>query len=444
MGDLRPGGGRLLLSYTPQGQGVGRAPQTESTWGSVAAEDATRAENTVLNPIALSIPGFFVLIGAELLWAWRAGRLSGPRPVYRAVDAITDLGCGVASQATGLLLSAVVFGGGYSLVYAQARLWTLPDSALVWVGTVIAVDLVYYLWHRASHRSQLLWAAHVVHHQSEDYNLAVALRQAIFTPLTSLPFYLPFAFLGVSPLVLLTCSALNTLYQFWIHTRLLGRLGPVEWVMNTPSHHRVHHGINPRYIDRNHAGVFIVWDRMFGTFTPETEEPIYGLVEGHSSADAIDANLAPLRKLGALLRQRPARDWAWTVFGPPEWRPVAEGGPLRIPEPAPALRWDPPTPPWLQVYAGSWLLACSAALTWVLFTVAELSPARQAVAAGLMVWAITGWGGLIDGRRRALALEIARLLLSPALAAWVDGRAGLAVLVLSLGSAGLMALGRRR
>jgi len=396
----------------------------------------------VLNPIALSIPAFFLLIGAELVWAWRAGRLRGERPIYRPVDAITDLSCGISSQVTGLLLAAVVFAGVYTLAWSELRLLTLPDSLPVWLGTFVLVDLVYYLWHRASHRVNLLWAAHIVHHQSEDYNLAVALRQAFFTPLTTLPFYIPIALLGVSPLVFLTTVALNTVYQFWIHTRLVGRLGPVEWVMNTPSHHRVHHGINPEYIDRNHAGVFIVWDRLFGTFTPEGQEPVYGTVQGHHGANAIAANLQPVADLFRLAARRGGLDAVKTLIGPPEWRPASEGGPQPVPVPNPGLRWDPHPPTPIVVYSGVWMLLASLALTIVLFAQADLPLAHQGALAFLLLWTVGAWGGLLDERPWAVRAEALRLLVLPMLLIGVDPRLAAVGAVLSLGSG--LALWRAR
>ena len=175
----------------------------------------------MLNPIALAIPGFIVLIAVELFVAWRRGLLAGPRPVYRVVDAQADLACGVLSQVTGIWLA----GGAHAaiLVAAYEAGHLLPLSASspwVWAFAFVAVDFAYYWWHRASHRVNALWAAHVVHHQSEDFNLAVALRQSVLTPLTSVPFYVPLSLLGVPPIVTLTCGARNTLYQFWFHTRL--------------------------------------------------------------------------------------------------------------------------------------------------------------------------------------------------------------------------------
>ena len=140
-------------------------------------------------------------------------------------------------------------------------------------------DFLYYWFHRLSHEINAFWAAHVVHHQSEEYNLAVALRQGTFQGVFSWVFYLPLAVLGFPPLVFLTVSSIDTLYQFWIHTRVIGRLGPLEWVLNTPSNHRVHHAKNPQYIDKNCGGALIIWDRMFGTYAAEVEPPVFGVLE---------------------------------------------------------------------------------------------------------------------------------------------------------------------
>ncbi len=214
-----------------------------------------------LNLIALSIPVFFALIGVELLVA----RLTGEK-LYRYNDAINDLSCGILQQVLGVFVKVIVFGG-YVFVYEAGHLLELSaTSAGVWVLCFLGVDFFYYWFHRVSHEWSLPWGAHVVHHQSEEFNLAVALRQGAFQPLFSWFFYLPLALVGFPPLMFLTCSSLNTLYQFWIHTRAIGRLGPLEWVLNTPSHHRVHHGSDEKYLDRNYAGVLIVWDRLFGSF----------------------------------------------------------------------------------------------------------------------------------------------------------------------------------
>jgi sterol desaturase/sphingolipid hydroxylase (fatty acid hydroxylase superfamily) len=385
------------------------------------------------DPIAWSIPAFVAVMVAELAWSWRLGRLSGPRPTWRPIDALTDLGCGVFSQITGLVLGGVLFAGSYTWLYRTFALADLGTSLTTWLATFVVVDLLYYWWHRASHRVNLLWAAHVVHHQSEDFNLAVALRQGVFTPVTSLPFYAVLAIIGVPPVVFLTCSALNTVGQFWFHTRLIDRLGPLEWVLNTPSHHRVHHGINPGVIDRNHAGIFIVWDRLFGTFTPETSEPMYGVVTAHRTASVLRANLDPLADLVRLAARCRGLDRLRVWFAPPEWRPAHLGGPITIPEPSPTLRWQPDAPTALIVYATVGLVATSVALPILLLTPLPLP--QRAAAAALILWTVAGWGALLDGAPGARAAEWARLAAAPAVAWWLHPGVGLAATVVSAVSA---------
>src|ERR1700722_8367252 len=222
--------------------------------------------------IALAVPFFFVLIGAELAFA-RAKK----RSVYRVGDALGDLGCGMFQQVLLLFLAGASLAL-YTWVFEPHRLVTWSSAAVPWVIALVGVDFLYYWWHRLSHEVNVLWVAHVVHHQSEDYNLAVALRQAILTSFTAVPFYLPLAFLGVPPLVFASANAISTLYQFWIHTELVGKLGWFEGWLNTPSHHRVHHAVTPQYLDRNYGAILIVWDRLFGTFIREEEAPVYGIV----------------------------------------------------------------------------------------------------------------------------------------------------------------------
>ncbi len=244
------------------------------------------------NYIALAVPFFFLLIGIELWVARRRGRR-----VYRFADAITDLGCGVTQQIVVLFVNGFLFAG-YLWMYRHARVVDLGRHPVVaWAVALVGVDFIYYWWHRTSHRVNLLWAAHAVHHQSEDYNLAVALRQAVLTPFTSLPFSLPLAMVGVPPLAYIAADSLSTLYQFWIHTELVGRLGPLEKVLNTPSHHRVHHARNPEYIDRNYGAILILWDRLFGTFAPERARPIYGITKPFRSFNAMWAQLQPVADL---------------------------------------------------------------------------------------------------------------------------------------------------
>lgn len=381
----------------------------------------------MVNPIALAVP--FLLLGviAEAGIGRAVGRVGAaaraagdPRPLYRLPDALGDLGCGVLSQATGLYLSAGVQAGAYTLAWAALHgPGPAPATPLAgWIAAFIAVDLCYYWWHRASHRVNLLWAAHVVHHQSEDYNLAVALRQAILTPVTSIPFYLPLVLLGVTPIVFLTCSALNTLGQFWIHTRLVKHLpGWFEAVFNAPSHHRVHHGINPAYVDKNHAGIFIVWDRWFGTFAPERAEPVYGVVEGHPTFDVVAANVAPLLKLFGNAWRAGGLDGLRLLFAPPEWRPASLGGPVHIPEPSATLRYDPPVPVAVQRYCVGWFVPMSGCVLAMLLAADRVDVRWLWLGATFIASTQVTQGALLDGRPSARRLEAVRLaIVLPALA----------------------------
>jgi alkylglycerol monooxygenase len=266
--------------------------------------------------IALSIPLFFLLIGIEVL----VSRLGGRR-WYRTNDSIADLGCGVANQVTEVAWKALI-AFPYVWIWENARILDLsPWPVALWFVAIVGKDFGYYWWHRASHRINFVWATHVVHHQSEEYNLTVALRQSIFAGLTSWPFYLWLAFF-VSPEAFVTSSAINLIYQFWIHTRAVDRLGPIEWIFNTPSHHRVHHGVNRAYLDKNYGGIFIVFDRMFGTFQPEGDDVIYGTVTPFRSWDPLYANFEPFAKLWDLSRRAPRwQDKIWAWFAPPEWWP---------------------------------------------------------------------------------------------------------------------------
>jgi sterol desaturase/sphingolipid hydroxylase (fatty acid hydroxylase superfamily) len=355
--------------------------------------------------IAFAIPFFFFFIGVELLVA----RLTGRRP-YRLNDAYADLGCGITQQAVGVFYGAALLGG-HAWIYEHARLAEWRSPVLLWTVGLVGVDFLYYWWHRTSHRVNALWMAHVVHHQSEDMNLAVALRQAPLTNFTAFPFYAVLAFV-LPPTVLATSAAVNTLYQFWIHTELVPKLGPIEWVFNTPSHHRVHHGVNRRYIDKNYAGIFIVWDRLFGTFEEESERVVYGTVEPFRSFDPLWAQVHPWFKLAHTGWHAPRwLDKARIALMPPEWSPAG------VPLPAAPSDVTPETRPKFDVARGSAIGAyvlVQLALTVVATFLLLLFQRRLDMVATLGVVGATlltlfCGAALIEGRRWAWPLEVVRL-----------------------------------
>ncbi len=222
--------------------------------------------------ILYAIPVFIAAILLELFWARRRGLA-----IYETRDSLACLAMGLGNVLVAAAVKTFTFG---ALMWAyQYRVFSFDAGVWWhWALLIVAEDFCYYWFHRLHHEVRCLWAAHVNHHSSRRFNLAVALRQSWTTPLTGFWFWMPLALLGFHPAMILTAKAISLLYQFWIHTEAIGELGPLEWVMNTPSHHRVHHGRNPQYLDRNYGGIFIVWDRLFGTFEPEREKVDYGLV----------------------------------------------------------------------------------------------------------------------------------------------------------------------
>ena len=254
----------------------------------------------------------------------------------------------------------------------------------------------------------------------------MALRQAILTSFTAVPFYFPLALLGVPPVVFASVNALSTLYQFWIHTELCGKLGFLERFLNTPSHHRVHHAINPRYLDKNYGAVLIVWDRLFGTFIEEDEACVYGVVKPLASYNPIWAQVQPLFAVFAASARAPrladkVRVWfaspAWVPAGVQPYPGVADGSYLRRP------KYDPP--PRLGVYVFSQFALAVAVTAVIMFTQEDAPRAALAAGTALVVLTLGTSAGLIEGRRWAKPVEGARLLLVAAAIAWVWTRGGI-------------------
>jgi alkylglycerol monooxygenase len=367
--------------------------------------------------VTLAIPFFFLAIAVEIL----VSRRQGARGRFRFPDSITSLSCGVGQQTLAPLIKIVTLGA-YVAVFAHLRVYTVsPTSIVAWVALFFAVDCAYYFFHRASHRVNLIWAGHVVHHQSEEYNLTTALRQGWVQSVTAQIFYWPLAIVGVPVEMFVTMSTFNTLYQFWIHTRAVQTLGPLEWFLNTPSHHRVHHGANPKYLDKNYAGVLIVWDRMFGTFQREEEEPVYGTVKPLASFNPLWANVEYYVEIARIVEGATTlREKIYAVFAPPEWRPRAMGGTVAIPEASRATqkKYDAPAPRGLAAYVAVNFAIVAGASGLLLADLSTASTVVVVAVAAYVVASVTAWGALFEGRRWGLALEVARLAIAAAVIVW--------------------------
>ncbi len=268
--------------------------------------------------VTYAVPGFVLLILIEMIYvrATHKGR-------YQFADSATSLWMGFGNQ-----VAKVLIGGLVVLCYfwvAQFRVFDLGWTWPVLVACFFAEDLAYYWMHRISHERRWWWASHVVHHTSQHYNLTTALRQTWTGTLgLSFIFWLPLLLIGFPPEMVLMFQAISLVYQFWIHTEAINRMGPVEWVMNTPSHHRVHHAVNAKYLDANYAGVLILWDRLFGTFVPEEagEKPRYGVI---SQLGTFNPFRVAFHEWAGILRDvRGAKSFGEVLgymFGPPGWSP---------------------------------------------------------------------------------------------------------------------------
>jgi sterol desaturase/sphingolipid hydroxylase (fatty acid hydroxylase superfamily) len=262
-----------------------------------------------------AIPAFLALIAVEAVATARPS-LRG----YESRDTAASLAMGVGN----LLITIALRGLAVPLFFYlyEHRLLTLGHGALAWGLAFLAEDFTYYWFHRASHEVRFLWAAHVNHHSSERYNLSTALRQSWTTPVTTLFFYWPLPLLGVHPAMLATLTSISLLYQFWLHTECIRRLGWFERIFNTPSHHRVHHGSNVEYLDRNHGGILIIWDRLFGTFEPEVAPVRYGLTTNIETYNPIHIAFHEWATIGREIGRAPSWQVALgRVFAPPGWSP---------------------------------------------------------------------------------------------------------------------------
>lgn len=374
--------------------------------------------------ILYAIPVFFLLIGVEILVSYIQRRAT-----YRLNDSINDLSMGIIDQVGGAFLKSVVFVG-YLYVYQNYRLFEIPLSATwPWIACLLMYDLMYYWAHRASHEINFMWGSHIPHHQSEEYNLSVALRQGVFQGCFFWLFYLPLALVGFPPAMFITMANVDTLYQFWIHTRTIGKLGPLEWVFNTPSHHRVHHAKNPKYIDRNHGGILIIWDRMFGTFKEEEEEPVYGTATPLRSWNPVWANVHYWIDLAKLAWRAPRwRDKFLVWFMKPAWRPkgLEKTGPAAYLTRDFYQKYHPRVPVGLSWYCLTQFTPVLVAGTAFLVYEESLHATFRAAAAAWVIGSLTSIGGIFESKRWAFRLECARQVITGAAAiAWIHLTLGL-------------------
>ncbi len=368
--------------------------------------------------IALAVPFFLLALLVELVVDRRRGT-----GLYRANDAINSLSAGTLSTTVGYftkLLPLIAWGfvlENFALIDMPLGWFDAsPRGIALWVTAALAWDFCYYWFHRFSHEISVLWAAHAVHHQSEDYNLSTALRQTSTGFVFGWIFYVPLFVIGFPLEVLVTVNAVNLIYQFWVHTQVIRRMGVLDRILVTPSNHRVHHAQNQRYIDKNYGGMLILWDRLFGTFEDEREDDpvIFGVRKPLANWNPFWANLQVYDYLLSDARQaRRWRDKLGIWFRRTGWRPpdVEERFPKRPVDLDAFEKFDPPVPRPMQRYVlAQFGIAVAATLgIAVLFATAG---AMAVLLPCVLLWALLYTLGLInEGRPYAVRFELARVLI---------------------------------
>lgn len=395
-----------------------------------------------MNIILYAIPVFFLLIAIELLME----KISGSK-FYRVNDAITSLSAGVLSRMIGLVKNLVPFTL-YILIYENLAMATLPNLAWVWIFAFVAYDFCYYWNHRFGHEVSFFWASHVVHHSSEDYNLTTALRQSS-SSLLSFIFYIPLAIIGVSPAMLLSVAALNLVYQFWVHTQHIRKLGMIEWLFVTPSNHRVHHAQNSIYLDRNYGGVFIIWDRLFGSFQEELEDqpPIYGVRKALKSWNPLWANFQVYTQLTKdSYRTAQWQDKIKVWFGRTGWRPqdVSEKYPLERVDLSSFMRFDTNLSDLTKLYCIlQYALSAVVGVSLMIYAASMSSISQVLVAVGV-VYSCVSIGWLMENRLFAVFSEWSKNLLFVVAMYYFDMSHVLAYFLLAGGILSMMLLSRVR
>lgn len=368
--------------------------------------------------IALAVPFFLLALIIELIVDWRKGT-----GLYRSNDAINSLSAGTLSTTFGYFtrfISFVIWGyvlSNFALIEMD-RAWfdSSPRGIALWILAALAWDFCYYWNHRLGHEMSVLWAAHAVHHQSEDYNLSTALRQTSTSFLFSWIFYVPLFLLGFPLDVLVTVNAINLIYQFWVHTQFVGKLGPLDFIFVTPSNHRVHHAQNEIYIDKNYGGIFVLWDRVFGTFQEELdEEPVvYGVRKPLANWNPFWANVQVYNYLWFdAVRTKRWRDKVGVWFRRTGWRPADMEA--RYPKARSDLssfeKFDPTISDSIRRYVKAQFIIVVASVL-IIAQAYAMGGARSVLVPCLLLWAQLYTIGLLnEGRAYASRFEFIRLVI---------------------------------
>ena len=360
--------------------------------------------------ITYAVPVFFAMIGIEFLF----GLIKGTNN-YRLNDSIAAISLGLISRLPPLL-NLGVQGIVWTYVATNLNMQLMPkDSWVTWVIAFLFYDLCYYWMHRMSHEVKVLWASHVVHHQGEEFNLSTALRQTSSGWLWKWVFYIPMFMVGIPGEVFFTVAAINLLYQFWVHTEHIKTLGALELIFITPSNHRIHHAQNPEYIDANYGGVFIIWDRIFGTYIPERDDlkPIYGTVKPLRSWNPIWSNLEIYHQMiRDTIHTKTLKNKIKVWFSSTRWRPedVYQKFPHVTNDLNDFEKYDPDTDKTTKFFTSTQFIINSSISTIIIFTIADQSYLQSCMLAMMLVISTTLVTSIIENKKWGYQSEFARAI----------------------------------
>ena len=358
--------------------------------------------------ITYAVPVFFLMIGIEFIF----GVIKGTNN-YRLNDSIAAISLGLISRLPPLL-NLGIQGVVWTYVATNLNMSLMPkDSWVTWVIAFLFYDLCYYWMHRMSHQVKVLWASHVVHHQGEEFNLSTALRQTSSGWLWKWVFYIPMFMVGIPGEVFFTVAAINLLYQFWVHTEHIKTLGPLELIFITPSNHRIHHAQNPEYIDANYGGVFIIWDRIFGTYIPERDDlkPIYGTVKPLRSWNPIWSNLEIYHQMiRDTIHTKTLKNKIKVWFSSTRWRPedVYEKFPHVTNDLEDFEKYDPDANRTTKFFTSVQFIINSSISTIIIFTIADQSYLQSCMLAIMLVASTTLVTSIIENKKWGYQSELAR------------------------------------
>lgn len=375
------------------------------------------------NVYAIVSPAILALVLAEFLYC-----LYQQNGYYAFDDSIANFATAIGHQCSNVLVAFLMFLG-FDWIEARFGLFEIAPTPLNWALLYLGVDFLFYWFHRAGHSINLLWAAHAPHHSSEELNYTVAIRASLTQRAASFFFYWPLALLGFPAAMLVPTIAVHLVIQFLPHTRAVKRLPAwIESFLNCPTHHRVHHAINPQYLNKNMAGTFIVWDKLFGTYEPEREECAYGVVPALRSWDPLRANLqyfVPLVRDALATRSWWDRLRLW--FQPIGWRPrdLAAAPVEPAVRPDTQVKYTTPVPAAVKSYLLAQLPPALLVMLSVSRSDSPLSAAQKTLMTALVWVAMVSWGGLLESRRWAYRLELPKLIAFAAASVWVYAGGGL-------------------